>query len=101
MVAQALRDYKKKHKKFVEQLPKIKFGVVNETTVDYWCDLTREKYEEITDVLYTLNIVICIAFKKTLIYILQIKHVIIIKNVTLFCTIYPPINIAWISLLSS
>ena len=48
MVAQALRDYKKKHKKFVEQLPKIKFGVVNETTVDYWCDLTREKYEEIT-----------------------------------------------------
>ena len=33
MVAQALRDYKKKHKKFVEQLPKIKFGVVNETTV--------------------------------------------------------------------
>ena len=48
MVAQALRDYKKKHKEFVEQLPKIKFGVVNETTVDYWCDLTREKYEEIT-----------------------------------------------------
>ena len=48
MVAQAIRDYKKKHKKFVEQLPKIKFGVVNETTVDYWCDLTREKYEEIT-----------------------------------------------------
>ena len=48
MVAQALRDYKKKHKKLIEQLPKIKFGVVNETTVDYWCDLTREKYEEIT-----------------------------------------------------
>ena len=48
MVAQALRYYKKKHKKLIEQLPKIKFGVVNETTVDYWCDLTREKYEEIT-----------------------------------------------------
>ena len=44
--------------------------------------------------LYTLNIVICIAFKKTSIYILPIKHVIIIKNVTLFCTIHPPINIA-------
>ena len=52
MVAQALRDYKKKHKKLIEQLPKIKFGVVNETTVDYWCDLTREKYEEITQYEY-------------------------------------------------
>ena len=61
----------------------------------------KELARDVTDVLYTLNIVICIAFKKTLIYILQIKHVIIIKNVTLFCTIYPPINIAWISLLSS
>ena len=44
--------------------------------------------------LYTLNIVICIALEKTSIYILPIKHVIIIKNVTLFCTIHPPINIA-------
>ena len=34
--------------------------------------------------------------KHQYIYILPIKHVIIIKNVTLFCTIHPPINIAWI-----